>query len=217
MLSKDVKLKHLGGMGKTKEKKNGCKKMPHNNIETLWEKDLDCNNKSHTFKPFINKDYILINADGFTKKFDLDGTRIFNVRTGALNHVRPVIDREENIYIVNSEEIVSLFPTGNIRWRTKVGEVNHAPLIDDDGMLYLAARDSHAIALNPDGTIYWRKKVNELESSQPFVDNQGFLHLRLFEGSHIVINRKRGFFNPENPPAPSPAGLMEGCITETAT
>ena len=189
------KLKRLGNKGKnnlTSKKKE----MESDEIKALWEVILDSRNKSHTFKPLINNDYILINADGHTKKFDSDGKRIFNIRTGALNHIRPAIDRDENIYIVNRNEVVSLTGSGRLRWQTLVGEVSHTPFIDEDGMVYLANRNSHAIALNPDGSVYWKKKIDELESSMPFVDNRGNLHLKLFEGSHIILNRKRGFFNP---------------------
>lgn len=190
------RLKRMATNGKSKLKTEKCDPSLQSNIDTLWEKDLECTNKSHTFKPLVNDDYILINADGFTVKFDLDGKKIFSTKTGALNHIRPAIDRNENIYVIAKDELISLYPSGKIKWKTKAGEISHTPFIDDDGMIYLAARDSHALALNPEGTIYWRKKINELESSQPYVDSNGFLHLKLFEGSHIIINRKRGFFNP---------------------
>ena len=116
-----------------------------------------------------------------------------------------------NIYVVNDEEIVSLLPSGRFRWNIKVGEVSHTPFIDEDGMIYLATRDFHAIAINPGGTIYWKKKINDLESSQPFVDNRGYLHLKLFEGSHIIINRKRGFFNPSVVKVIPGKSLATGC------
>ncbi len=193
---RNFRLKRIATNGKSKQKTEKCDPSLESNIDTLWEENLECTNKSHTFKPLVSDDYILINADGYTVKFNLDGKKIFSTGTGALNHIRPAIDKNENIYVINKEELVSMLPSGEIRWKTKTGEVSHTPFVDDDGMIYLSARDSHALALNPEGTIYWRKKINELESSQPFVDSKGFLHLKLFEGSHIVINRKRGFFNP---------------------
>lgn len=165
-------------------------------VQAQWEVNLDCTNNSHTFKPLIHKNHIFINADGFTKCFDLSGRRVFNTASGALNHIRPAIDGEDNIYTVGKESLTCIEPTGVIKWNVSHGTVSHTPLIDEEGIIYLCTREGFVVALNPDGSIYWKKKIKDLESIQPFIDREGYLHLTLYEGSQVIMHRKRGFFNP---------------------
>jgi len=172
---------------------------PTHKVKTYWEIQLETsteNGKSAAFKPELYNNYIFINSGGCTLKFDMDGEPVYKIRTGALNNIRPVIDPDGCVYVINKHELVCIRPSGQIKWSAGTGPVLHAPYIDNDGMIYLATRESRAIALNSDGMISWKKKLNDLESMRPFIDKKGYLHLQKFEGSHIVMNRKRGFFNP---------------------
>jgi len=184
----------------------------------LWSVNLGTSDKVKAFKPIVYDNSIFVNACGYTSKFNMDGETVFRVKTGALNFIKPAVDKDHNVYIVGERELICLDYNGNVKWRHSIGPVTHTPLIDNEGFIYIAVKDGYVMSLDAGGKEVWRKKIRDLESKKPFIDNNGFLHVHQSEGSHVVMKKKPGLLNhqvickipgkPQKPVAAGPDGRL---------
>ncbi len=81
----------------------------------------------------------------------------------------PVLDKEENIYIVTTKDnfLYAIRPNGNTYWKAQInGRVSTAPSIAANGSIYITTHDNMIYAINPDGSLRWHRKIFSKQESQ---------------------------------------------------
>lgn len=163
----------------------------------IWKRELPHRGASEIFMPRVFKDRIYINTDGYTTALDKNGNILFTAENSACNHIQPAVNDstgEESIYVITRSGLTSLNSRGKTRWSVKTGTISHTPIINGDGIIYLAEHDGNALAVDPLGNILWKKRIRNLESREPLIDKNGYIHYRLFEGSLAILQRQKGLF-----------------------
>lgn len=91
-----------------------------------------------------------------------DGRRAWTVETGGTHdNIWPQVDPAGNVYITTlSNELVSVSPTGEVRWRTAIENCAPAlPAVSGAGVIYLATPFGELIAVGDDGEVRWQRQL----------------------------------------------------------
>lgn len=169
--------------------------------EERWRIDLGKAGKINNYSPVLRDDGIYVNAAGKTSRISYDGKVEWSVNTKTTGFSEPAFDSQGNLYIIGGENLISLDKDGKTRWETKIGEYkkscSHSPLVAHDNKIYIIDDDHVISCRDTDGNVKWSIKRKEAASCQPFLDQNGILHIegtgkecQSFKKGHVVVDTR---------------------------
>lgn len=159
----------------------------------------DSTDESFAYSLAISPDAATLYVPGFVGLYAIDtgGTVKWHFRRGTPVS-NPSVDNDGNIYLgVNPGSVVSLAPSGTVRWeRTDItwGPEDPGPVIGRDGTIYITGYALYA--MDYAGKLKWQHPFPHISQCVPAIDSAGTLYLGRSTTREIADSTNFYAFNP---------------------